>query len=47
MSKHPNQVNFAKCDGSVAPITNQIDKRVLIKLMTRSGGETISADEMK
>ena len=46
-SKHPNLVNFAKCDGSVAPITNQIDKRVLIKLMTRDGGESISSEEMR
>jgi type II secretory pathway pseudopilin PulG len=47
MSKHPNLVNFVKCDGSVAPLTNQINKLVLIKLMTRSGGEAISSDEMR
>jgi prepilin-type N-terminal cleavage/methylation domain-containing protein/prepilin-type processing-associated H-X9-DG protein len=46
-SKHPNQVNFAKCDGSVAPITNQINKLVLNKLMTRNGGESLSSDEIK
>jgi len=47
MSKHPNLVNFAFCDGSVSSVTNQIDRRVLIKLMTRSGGESISSDERK
>ncbi len=47
MSKHPNLVNFVKCDGSVAPVTNQINKLVLNKLMTRNGGESISSDEMK
>jgi prepilin-type N-terminal cleavage/methylation domain-containing protein len=47
MSKHPNLVNFAKCDGSVTSITNQIKKDVFNKLMTRSGGETISSDEVK
>jgi prepilin-type N-terminal cleavage/methylation domain-containing protein/prepilin-type processing-associated H-X9-DG protein len=46
-SKHPNLVNFAKCDGSVAPITTQIKFPVLIKLMTRNGGEVVSSDEMK
>jgi prepilin-type processing-associated H-X9-DG protein len=44
---HPNQANFAKCDGSVSTITNQINKIVLNKLMTRNGGETISSDEAK
>lgn len=47
MSKHPNLVNFVKCDGSIAPVTNQIDKLVLIKLMTRNGGESISSEEMR
>lgn len=47
MSKHPGMVNFVKCDGSVAPVTNQINKLVLNKLMTRAGGESISSDEMK
>jgi prepilin-type N-terminal cleavage/methylation domain-containing protein/prepilin-type processing-associated H-X9-DG protein len=47
MSKHPNMVNFAKCDGSVSPVTNSINKLVLIKMMTRNGGETISSDEMR
>lgn len=47
MSKHPNLVNFAKCDGSVTTVTNSINKLVLIKLMTRNGGEAISSDEMR
>ena len=46
-SKHPNLVNFARCDGSVAPVTSQINKIVLIKMMTRAGGESLSSDEMK
>jgi len=46
MSKHPGLVNFAKCDGSVTSIKNQIKMPVLIKLMTRNGGEAISSDEM-
>ncbi len=47
MSKHPGMVNFAKCDGSVASSPSQINKLVLIKLMTRNGGETLSRDEIK
>ena len=44
MSKHPNAVNFLRCDGSVSTIQNQINKVVLIKLVTRAGGEAISSD---
>ena len=47
MSKHPNMVNFGFCDGSVRPVTQQINKLVLNKIMTRAGGETVSADEIK
>jgi len=47
MSKHPGLVNFSRCDGSVGVVTNQINKVVLIKLMTRNGGESISSDETK
>jgi prepilin-type N-terminal cleavage/methylation domain-containing protein len=47
MSKHPSQVNFVNCDGSVRTITQTINKLVLNKLATRSGAEAISADEMK
>ncbi len=46
-SKHPGQVNFAYCDGTVRTVTAQINKVVLNKLMTRNGGETISSDEIK
>jgi len=46
-SKHPGMVNFARCDGSVGAITSQINKLVLIKLMTRAGGESISSEEIK
>jgi prepilin-type N-terminal cleavage/methylation domain-containing protein/prepilin-type processing-associated H-X9-DG protein len=47
MSKHPNTVNFARCDGSVTSITSQVNKVVFNKLMTRNGGESISTDELK
>ncbi len=46
-SKHPSQVNFAFCDGSVRPLTAQINKVTLNQLMTRNGGETISTDQLK
>ena len=44
-SRHPGLVNFAKADGSVSSIKEGIRMDVLIGLMTRSGGETISADD--
>ncbi len=47
MSKHPGAVNFLQVDGSVSTVTNQINKLVLVKMMTRSGGEALSADQMK
>ena len=46
-SKHPNLVNFAKCDGSVSTISFQIQRPVLVALMTRAGGEAISDDQMR
>ncbi len=46
MSKHPGLVNFVKCDGSVTTIKNQIKNVILIKPMTRNGGEALSSDEM-
>ena len=46
-SKHPGLVNFVNCDGSIRTINAQINKGVLMKLMTRNGGEVISADETK
>ena len=47
MSKHPGCVNFLKCDGSVSTVTNQINKLVLVKMMTRNGGEALSSDQIK
>jgi len=47
MSKHPGLVNFVRCDGSVSQVTNSINKLVLVKFMTRNGGETISSDELR
>jgi prepilin-type processing-associated H-X9-DG protein len=47
MSRHPSMVNFGFCDGSVRPVTQQINKLVLNKIMTRAGAETVSADEIK
>jgi prepilin-type N-terminal cleavage/methylation domain-containing protein len=47
MSKHPGCVNFLKCDGSVSTVTNQINRLVLVKMMTRAGGEALSADQIK
>jgi prepilin-type N-terminal cleavage/methylation domain-containing protein/prepilin-type processing-associated H-X9-DG protein len=46
-SKHPGLVNFLKCDGSVSTVTNQINKLVLVKMMTRSGGEALSDDQIR
>jgi prepilin-type N-terminal cleavage/methylation domain-containing protein/prepilin-type processing-associated H-X9-DG protein len=45
MSKHPGMANFAMCDGSTRSIQQTINKNVLVKLMTRNGGEAISSDE--
>jgi prepilin-type processing-associated H-X9-DG protein len=47
MSMHPGQANFVNCDGSVRPVNQTINKVVLNKLVTRNGGETISADETR
>lgn len=47
MSKHPGCVNFLKCDGSVSTVTNTINRVVLVKIMTRAGGEALSADQIK
>jgi prepilin-type N-terminal cleavage/methylation domain-containing protein/prepilin-type processing-associated H-X9-DG protein len=46
-SKHPQQVNFLKCDGSVSTITATIRKDVLNKVMTRNGTETVDSNEFK
>jgi prepilin-type N-terminal cleavage/methylation domain-containing protein len=47
MSKHPGQVNFLNCDGSIRPVNQTINKLVLNKIMTRNGGETVSAEETR
>jgi prepilin-type N-terminal cleavage/methylation domain-containing protein/prepilin-type processing-associated H-X9-DG protein len=46
-SKHNHQLNYARCDGSVTTIPDTIQTPVLIKFMTRNGGEALSAEEMK
>jgi prepilin-type N-terminal cleavage/methylation domain-containing protein len=47
MSKHPQQVNFVNCDGSIRTVNQTINKLVLNKLMTRAGGEAVSAEETR
>jgi hypothetical protein len=47
ISKHPGQVEFVNCDGSIRSVSQTINKLVLNKLATRNGGETISADETR
>jgi hypothetical protein len=47
ISRHPAQVNFVNCDGSIRLVSQTINKIVLNKLATRNGGETISADETR
>jgi hypothetical protein len=47
MSMHPGQANFVNCDGSIRLVNATINKFVLNKLMSRNGGESISADETK
>lgn len=44
-SRHKGLVNFVKVDGSTQPIRDGINRVVLQKLMTRSGGEAISAED--
>ncbi len=44
-SKHPGVVNFAMCDGSTRAMQATINPNTLIKFMTRSGGEALSADD--
>jgi prepilin-type N-terminal cleavage/methylation domain-containing protein/prepilin-type processing-associated H-X9-DG protein len=44
-SWHPGGANVVFCDGHVAFLSQEIDTRVLRKLVTRSGGEQISTDE--
>ncbi len=47
MSKHPGQVNFVKVDGSILTVKDGINRFVLIKLASRNGGESISAEDIK
>jgi prepilin-type N-terminal cleavage/methylation domain-containing protein len=44
-SKHKGTVNFVKADGSIQPIKDTINRLVFQKLMTRAGGEAISAED--
>ncbi len=44
-SKHKGLVNFVKADGSIQPIREGINRQVLQALMTRNGGEALSAEE--
>jgi prepilin-type N-terminal cleavage/methylation domain-containing protein len=46
-SQHNHMLNFARCDGSVSTIPDTIQNPVLIKFMTRNGGEAISTEELK
>lgn len=46
-SKHDGQVQFANCDGSVRSISAGIKPAILIKLMTRDGGEALTAEEIR
>ncbi len=46
-SQHDRLCNFAKCDGSVSTIPDTIKRDVLLHLMTRSGGEAISSDQLR
>lgn len=47
MSKHPSLVNFAWCDGSVRPLTTSVNQLILVKVMTRNGGESISSSDIR
>ena len=46
-SKHPGSINVAFCDGSARTMQNTIKPVILVKLMTRDLGESISSDEYK
>jgi prepilin-type N-terminal cleavage/methylation domain-containing protein/prepilin-type processing-associated H-X9-DG protein len=43
-SGHPGGVNFAKCDGSVTFISDELDQLTLSRLSTRAGEEVVSGD---
>ena len=42
---HPGGANVLFADGSVHFVKESIDPRVIVSLITRAGGETISADQ--
>jgi prepilin-type N-terminal cleavage/methylation domain-containing protein len=46
-SGHNGVVVFGRCDGSVGTINDKIKKDILIKLMTRNGGEAVSTDDLR
>jgi prepilin-type N-terminal cleavage/methylation domain-containing protein/prepilin-type processing-associated H-X9-DG protein len=46
-SRHDSQVNMAFCDGSARAVSATIKPDVLIKMMTREGGESLSGEEMR
>ncbi len=46
-SNHDGLVNYAFADGSVKSLTSTIKRDVLVKLMTRAGGESISGSEIR
>jgi prepilin-type N-terminal cleavage/methylation domain-containing protein/prepilin-type processing-associated H-X9-DG protein len=45
-SQHNGRINFARCDGSVSSIPYNLKKDILLKLMTRNGGEAVSTDDL-
>ena len=46
-SRHNDQVNFAFCDGSARVIRSTIKPEILIKIMTRDNGETLSSTDVR
>ncbi len=46
-SKHNGVVNMAFADGSVRSVLDKIKRNVLVNIMTRSGGEAVSADDFR
>ena len=46
-SNHNGMVIYGFCDGSVKPLNSTIKPVILVKLMTRAGGETLSSDDIR
>jgi len=46
-SRHNSQVNFAFCDGSARTVRATIKPEILIKIMTRDNGETLSSSDIR